>query len=118
LRQLGAARTGAYFATAPFVGAVLAVLWLAEPLTWQLSVAGALMLVGVWLHLTERHDHFHLHDALIHQHRHSHDEHHQHPHEPNDPPGEPHVHEHVHAPLEHTHPHYPDIHHRHRHSDG
>ncbi|MBK7540742.1 MAG: EamA family transporter [Candidatus Competibacteraceae bacterium] len=118
LRQLGAARTGAYFATAPFVGAVLAVLWLAEPLTWQLSMAGALMLVGVWLHLTERHDHFHLHDALIHQHRHSHDEHHQHPHEPNDPPGEPHVHEHVHAPLEHTHPHYPDIHHRHRHSDG
>ena len=48
-RQLGAARTGAYFATAPFVGAVLAVLWLAEPLTWQLSMAGALMPVGGWL---------------------------------------------------------------------
>ena len=118
LRYLGAARTGAYFATAPFMGAALAALWLAEPLTWPLIAAGALMLVGVWLHLTERHDHFHLHDAMVHQHRHTHDGHHQHSHESGDPPGEPHVHEHVHAPLEHTHPHYPDIHHRHRHSGG
>ncbi len=33
LRHLGAARTGAYFATAPFLGAMIAVVLLDEPLT-------------------------------------------------------------------------------------
>lgn len=118
LRHLGAARTGAYFATAPFIGAAMAVALLGESVTLQLLAAGGLMLIGVYLHLTERHDHVHVHDGMAHEHRHTHDEHHQHPHEPNDPPGEPHAHAHVHARLEHAHPHYPDIHHRHRHGNG
>jgi len=117
LRHLGAARTGAYFATAPFLGAAMAVALLNETLTPQLIVAGALMLVGVYLHLTERHDHAHVHSFMSHEHRHTHDDHHQHPHGPHDPPSEPHAHEHVHARLEHAHPHYPDIHHRHRHGN-
>src|SRR5215471_17054519 len=56
LRHLGAARTSAYFSTAPFLGAVAATLFLAEPLTPQTMIAGALMGLGVWLHLTERHE--------------------------------------------------------------
>jgi len=117
LRHLGAARTGAYFSLAPFVGATLAVLMLGDPLSAKLIVAGGLMGLGLWLHLTERHDHVHTHDPLEHEHRHQHDEHHLHAHDPDMPPGDPHVHRHRHAPLVHRHPHYPDLHHRHRHGD-
>ena len=115
LRHLGTARTGAYFSLAPFVGAVLAVLMLGEPLSPTLVGAGALMAFGLWLHLSERHDHDHAHPAMAHEHRHRHDEHHQHEHAPGVAPGEPHTHWHEHAPLAHRHPHYPDLHHRHDH---
>jgi drug/metabolite transporter (DMT)-like permease len=115
LRSLGTARTGAYFSTAPFLGAILSVLLWREPVTVTLLGAGGLMAVGVWLHLTERHLHLHSHDRLSHSHRHSHDAHHRHAHSPEDPSGEPHTHAHTHEPLTHTHPHYPDIHHRHGH---
>jgi drug/metabolite transporter (DMT)-like permease len=115
LRLLGAARTAAYFSTAPFVGAVAGALALHEPLTWRISLAAVLMGAGVWLHLTERHDHEHQHEAFEHTHAHLHDEHHQHAHAPGIPTGEPHSHPHVHAPLRHSHPHFPDLHHRHHH---
>jgi drug/metabolite transporter (DMT)-like permease len=79
LRHLGTARTGAYFSVAPFFGAVLAVA-IGERVTLPLLIAGALMALGVWLHLTERHSHPHTHEALAHDHEHIHDEHHQHVH--------------------------------------
>jgi drug/metabolite transporter (DMT)-like permease len=115
LRYLGTSRTGAYFSLAPFIGAVLSVTLLDEPLTARLVIAGGLMAVGLWLHLTERHEHEHAHEALEHEHRHSHDEHHQHAHAPCTPLGEPHSHLHRHKPMMHRHPHYPDLHHRHDH---
>jgi drug/metabolite transporter (DMT)-like permease len=115
LRFLGAARTGAYFSTAPFVGAIMGALALHERPTWQTLVAAVLMGTGVWLHLTERHEHEHQHEALEHTHAHVHDEHHRHSHAPGTPPGEPHSHVHVHVPLRHSHPHFPDLHHRHHH---
>lgn len=115
LRQLGSARTGAYFSTAPFIGAALAVPMFDEAVTPTLLAAAALMAFGVWLHLTERHAHEHSHEPLEHAHRHHHDEHHRHAHGPNDPPGEPHSHRHRHERLVHSHPHYPDLHHRHGH---
>jgi len=115
LRHLGAARTSAYFSTAPFFGAAMAVLVLGEPVTLPLVIAGALMGLGVWLHISERHQHIHHHEPTTHSHAHTHDEHHQHAHGPEDPPGEPHVHEHRHTALVHTHPHLPDMHHQHQH---
>jgi drug/metabolite transporter (DMT)-like permease len=115
LRHLGAARTSAYFSLAPFVGAILAVAMLGEPLSVELLLAGGLMGLGLWLHLAERHDHEHVHEPTEHEHRHAHDAHHQHEHGPNDPPGTPHTHWHRHSPLAHRHPHYPDLHHRHGH---
>lgn len=118
LRLLGTARTGAYFSIAPFVGAAIAIAVFREPLTISLLIAGALMALGVWLHLTERHEHEHAHEALDHTHAHVHDEHHQHDHGTDDPAVTdpiPHVHGHRHEPLIHSHPHYPDIHHRHGH---
>lgn len=54
LREVGAARTGAYFSTAPFLGAVLSLVLLREPWTSALLGAGGLMALGVWLHLTEQ----------------------------------------------------------------
>ena len=115
LRHLGAARTGAYFSTSPFIGAVIAVAMLGDPVTAQLAIAAVLMAFGVYLHLTEAHEHEHRHEELDHEHRHVHDEHHRHAHGPLDPSGEPHSHWHRHSPLAHKHPHYPDLHHRHVH---
>lgn len=115
LRNLGTARTGAYFALAPFIGATVSVALLHEPVTSGLLVAAVLMGAGVWLHLTEHHDHDHGHSLIEHEHLHTHDEHHQHTHSLNDPEGEPHSHRHRHEDLVHRHPHYPDIHHRHGH---
>jgi drug/metabolite transporter (DMT)-like permease len=116
LRHLGAARTGAYFSAAPFLGAVLALGLFHEPLTIQLIAAGALMAVGLSLHLAEQHEHDHVHEATAHEHRHVHDAHHHHVHGPGDPPSEPHTHWHRHAPMTHRHPHYPDLHHHHGHA--
>lgn len=114
LRHLGTARTGAYFAVAPFFGAVLAVL-MGETVTLPLIVAGILMALGVWLHLTERHEHGHQHEVMEHDHEHVHDAHHQHQHDYPLPLGSKHSHMHRHEPLSHAHAHFPDAHHRHHH---
>lgn len=119
LRELGAARTGAYFATAPFVGALLSVALLGDGLDWRLAAAAVLMGLGVWLHLTERHEHDHHHHEIEHEHAHDHDEHHRHDHDgvlaPDGGADGAHVHWHRHQALRHRHPHYPDAHHRHEH---
>lgn len=111
MRHLGTARAGAYFSVAPFFGAILAVLS-GEPVTLPLLVAGALMALGIWLHLTERHDHEHAHEEMEHSHEHLHDEHHQHHHDYWVEPGTKHTHRHRHEPMVHVHAHFPDAHHR------
>lgn len=117
LRELGTARTSAYFSVAPFIGALLSVVMLSEPVGMPLLIAGALMAIGVWLHLTERHSHEHTHEAMEHSHEHVHgeDPHHEHEHDVPVPPGTRHIHLHRHAPLTHTHAHFPDAHHHHAH---
>ena len=115
LRHIGSARTGAYFAVAPFVGVAIAIVGFGESISVQFVIAGAAMALGVLLHLTERHDHEHVHEPMTHAHRHVHDGHHRHEHGPTDPPGEPHSHAHQHGRIWHRHPHYPDIHHMHDH---
>jgi drug/metabolite transporter (DMT)-like permease len=111
MRHLGTARSGAYFSVAPFFGALIA-LSTGEPLTLQLTIAGALMAIGIWLHLTERHEHKHIHEEMEHSHEHAHDEHHQHAHDFPVGPGAKHTHRHRHEPLVHAHAHFPDAHHR------
>lgn len=114
LRHLGTSRTGAYFSIAPFLGAALAVA-MGDAVTIPLIVAGLLMAIGIWLHLTEQHEHRHHHDDLLHEHKHLHDEHHQHSHDFPVNADIPHKHPHQHQPMEHSHPHFPDSHHRHKH---
>jgi drug/metabolite transporter (DMT)-like permease len=80
LRGLGTARTGAYYSVAPFVGAALSLLVLGEstsPLFW---IAAGLMALGVWLHVTEVHDHWHWHGDDYHRHPHFPDAEHRHKH--------------------------------------
>jgi len=115
LRELGTARTGAYFSLAPFIGALLSVVALGERPTAALAAAAGLMAVGLWIHLTERHGHEHEHEDLEHEHLHDHDEHHRHDHE--GAVEGPHSHPHRHQPVRHSHVHYPDLHHRHEHGD-
>ncbi|MDD4915202.1 MAG: EamA family transporter [Methylococcales bacterium] len=113
LRGLGAARAGAYFSTAPFIGAAVALAMPGESASPRFWITAGLMAAGVWLHLTERHEHLHTHNPLLHSHQHVHDAHHQHPHDFDWDGREPHNHLHQHSVITHTHPHYPDIHHQH-----
>lgn len=116
LRHLGTARAGAYFSTAPFVGAALSVIFLGDAVTWQLVLASAMMAVGIWLHLTEHPGHLHQHVPTVHKHEHSHRELDAHPAHGHSPAfvGQ-HSHDHTHDDLSHSHAHYPDSHHRHEH---
>ena len=113
-RFLGAARTSAYYAAAPFAGVLLSVIILYELPAFSFYVACILMIAGVWLILKEEHSHVHTHEKLTHNHAHSHDDlHHNHRHEP--PVTGKHFHEHTHIKCTHSHPHTPDIHHNHAH---
>ena len=115
LRDLGTARTAAYFSVAPFFGAAIALLVLGESAGWGFWAAAALMALGVSLHISERHGHAHAHEAMAHEHEHVHDEHHRHEHAFAWDGREPHSHPHQHDALTHSHAHHPDLHHRHRH---
>jgi drug/metabolite transporter (DMT)-like permease len=114
LRDLGAARAGALFASAPFVAALAALTLLPERPSLALAGAGLIMAAGVALIVRAPHDHEHAHEVLEHSHRHVHDAHHQHAHRGDEGP-EPHAHPHRHEPLVHAHPHASDLHHRHKH---
>jgi drug/metabolite transporter (DMT)-like permease len=118
LRDLGSARTAAYFSTAPFAGAIISLIVLREPPTWGLGAAALLMGAGVWIHLTERHRHLHHHEPIDHDHEHEHDQHHRHAHGEPVAAGAHHSHPHHHDAMTHSHEHYPDAHHRHRHPDS
>ena len=113
-RAFGAARTGSVFAFAPFIGALGAFALGDRSGSWLMGVGGLLMVCGVVLHLAERHEHAHVHEALEHEHAHTHDDgHHTHTHDVM--PSGSHSHWHHHASVEHTHPHVPDAHHGHSH---
>ncbi len=113
-KLIGAARTASVFAAAPFAGVVVAFALGSPWPGWQLPLAAALVLTGLWLHISERHEHAHQHDSIEHEHWHRHDDgHHDHRHDPM--PVGPHSHVHQHQPLTHTHEHSEDAHHHHDH---
>jgi ABC-type nickel/cobalt efflux system permease component RcnA len=119
LRDLGAARTSALYATAPFLGMLLAVTINGERPGLTFLLAVPLMAAGAFLLLREDHQHFHRHVPLEHEHNHCHnDAHHGHDHAPGEPASiDRHSHAHRHAPIAHAHPHAPDLHHRHEHQE-
>jgi len=113
-RDLGAARTSAYYAAAPFIGVIISWIVLRETISITFFIALAIMLLGTYFAVSEKHKHTHLHLKTTHEHKHSHDDmHHTHKHEDNTQ--NEHSHEHTHKKGEHKHTHTPDIHHRHKH---
>ncbi|MDW7660745.1 MAG: DMT family transporter [Bacillota bacterium] len=113
-RELGAARTSAYYAAAPFIGVVVSWIFLREGITGSFGVALIIMLLGTYYAVTEDHRHDHVHHEEVHEHKHNHlDGHHDHTHD-YEVIGE-HSHEHLHTKKVHKHEHTPDLHHRHSH---
>lgn len=104
-RSLGAAKTSAYYAVAPFIGAFLSFVLIGEPLTQVYLSALGLMLVGtafvVWDTIVRRHTHqhehiiTHTHDGMTHTHTITHTHSHDHYAE-----SEAHTHHHSAAELE------------------
>lgn len=125
-RDLGAARGQVIFATAPFIGAVIAWTVLGEDATRVEVVAAVIAALGVAVSLRTAHEHEHQHADVVHEHEHGHDDGHHdhdhgdHDHGDHDHGGTPdsvgrHTHPHRHHAVVHAHPHVPDLHHRHEH---
>lgn len=111
---VGATRAQMVFASAPFFGVLLSILWLGEPLSRMQGGAALVLAASVGLMLFDRHEHRHLHKTVSHDHEHRHDDlHHDHKH--GSPLDAAHSHLHDHRPQTHSHPHWPDLHHRHEH---
>lgn len=97
---LGAAKTSAYYAVNPLIGALLAFLFLSESLSWMYVIALIVMIIGSALVVV---------DTLIRQHSHEHQHTFTHTHG-----GSTHTHTVSHS---HVHKHYlSEENHRHRHS--
>lgn len=110
-RELGAARTSAFYAAAPFIGVIVSWIVLGETINGKFAVALMIMIFGTWLAITEKHQHLHEHAMVNHNHLHNHqDGHHLHSGESTS-----HSHPHCHEPTTHTHGHTPDLHHIHSH---
>ena len=113
-RSLGASRTSALYAFAPFIGVTLSLAVFRETPSVSFGVAFAMMCIGAYLAAFEKHEHEHEHVKLEHEHRHNHgDGHHNHKHEP--PVVKEHSHAHIHTEQQHKHRHTPDLHHVHTH---
>jgi drug/metabolite transporter (DMT)-like permease len=116
LRRVGAARTGALFGMAPFIGAGLSLVVFRSVPGWSFWVSFLLMAVAALALARERHAHEHEHAPATHAHAHRHDDgHHNHVHEDRVPEAARHAHLHAHRGVVHSHPHRPDPHHRHDH---
>jgi len=113
-RVLGAARTSAYYAVAPFIGVLLSTIIFGQKFSLSFVIALAIMVAGAYFAAVEQHKHAHIHEEISHEHRHNHnDNHHIHIHDyivEGD-----HSHIHTHEKIEHTHRHTPDMHHTHTH---
>jgi len=113
-RELGAARTSAYYAMSPFIGVLISWTVFHDKITGNFLMALFIMLLGYFFAATEMHKHTHLHQTLTHEHKHSHEDgHHTHIHEGGFA-GE-HSHIHSHEAIVHSHIHTPDTHHVHTH---
>lgn len=113
-RQLGAARTSAYYAFAPFIGTGLSFAIFRHDVSLAFLTALIVMIAGTYFATFEKHEHQHRHEFLEHEHRHNHnDGHHEHTHG-TVVKGE-HSHLHIHQEMSHSHKHTPDLHHAHTH---
>ncbi|MGM9668901.1 MAG: EamA family transporter [Faecousia sp.] len=111
-KDLGAAKTSAYYSIAPFLGAAFSILILGEKPKLQFYLAFIILIVStcimvkdtVGLQHTHEHGHTHTHEhrhgETVHSHEHTHIHTHLHVHQED---GDNHTHEHL--SMEHDHPH-------------
>ncbi len=114
LKGLGSFRTGMFYSFGPFIGAIVSLVLLKEWIGWVMFPATALMAIGVYMVVTDKHHHPHGHEGLTHAHAHTHDDQH-HLHEHAEEVSGEHNHPHTHEIEDHEHLHWPDSHHRHDH---
>lgn len=118
-KDLGAAKTSAYYSIAPFLGVAFSMLLLSERPTFQFYAALLIMIVSTILMVQDtiqlqhshphehRHTHEHRHGTLVHTHEHTHVHTHLHTHGKNIE-----THSHIHSELElpfHEHLHDPEF---------
>lgn len=114
-RDLGAARGQLVFATAPFVGVVVAWAAFGSAIGIREVLAVVIGAAGIGFVLRSAHEHEHGHEAGEHEHEHDHDDGGHHDHRHAEAVSGRHSHRHRHRELVHAHPHVPDLHHRHEH---
>lgn len=103
-KDLGAAKTSAFYSIAPFLGVAFSMLLIGERPTWQFYIALFIMIVStvimvkdtIALQHTHEHEHVHTHEHshgdLVHTHEHSHKHTHIHTHNKD---VEQHTHKHI-----------------------
>ena len=103
-KDLGAAKTSAYYSVAPFLGVAFSMLFIGEQPAWQFYIALSIMIVStaimvkdtIELQHTHEHEHIHTHEHshgdLVHNHEHSHKHTHIHTHDKDE---EQHTHKHI-----------------------
>ncbi len=116
-QKLGATRSQIIFSSSPFLGVILAAIFLRETISVAQIVASLVIITSLAFLFFEQHAHVHHHDATAHEHWHRHDDgHHDHVF-----PGMPraiyHSHWHEHKAMTHKHAHRPDPYHRHKHGE-
>lgn len=118
MKDIGASRASALFATAPFLGAIISFMIFRNTPTLTFLISVPLMIFGTILLFKESHEHLHRHDDLNHEHTHNHtDGHHVHIHKNEISENVTHCHMHHHDSIVHFHNHMPDVHHRHNHNE-
>ncbi|GAA1475125.1 DMT family transporter [Corynebacterium felinum] len=105
-KDLGAAKTSAYYALAPFIGVVFSIVFLSEKLSITFVIALVIMALATWLMVRDSiglqhthphghaHSHAHWHGDVLHTHEHSHHHDHRHTHG-NDGDESAHAHDHA-----------------------
>ena len=116
-QQLGATRAQAFFASAPFLGALLSFAMLGESMQPGHGIGAVLLAASAVVLAVSQHEHTHTHEERAHTHSHRHDDGHHDHHHPGLDPAIRHTHWHRHERLTHRHPHWPDLHHRHLHHE-
>lgn len=114
LKGMGSFRTGMFYSFGPFIGAIVSLILLREWIGWVMIPATVLMVIGVYMVITDKHLHTHEHSKLTHTHAHTHEDMH-HLHEHDEEVSGTHIHPHDHENESHEHLHWPDSHHRHDH---
>ena len=116
-QRVGATRSQIIFSSSPFIGVILAAVFLGENISLPQIVGTLMIIISLALLFFEKHLHLHHHEASAHDHWHRHDDGHHNHVFPGMPQSIYHSHRHEHKATTHAHSHWPDPDHRHTHGE-